>query len=236
MTLDDHHARRHRRQARTARPPPNISAIGRVACASGRSRPVYETETAALARHRRPTGSIVARGLPASRSIWCMVLGGDGTLLGMAAASRSRPRHPDPRRQLRQPRLPHRDARSTSSTPSLEAGARRHAHIDERASCSAADAPRRGTLRLADRAQRRGVHARRALSRMIELVGVGRRADSSPRVKADGLIVASADRVDRLQPRRRRPDRASRASMRSCSRRSRRTRSPTGRSSSPEPR
>ena len=62
-----------------------------------------------------------------------------------------------------------------------------------------------------------------ALSRIIELVGVASATIAVMRVRADGLIVATPDRIDGLQPRRRRPDRAAGRSTRCCSRRSRRT-------------
>ena len=108
--VHEHQPRRHRRQARPRRRIRARRAARRRGCASAAWRRCTN------ARRRRwpepPRGRTPgdARGAAAGRRP-VIVLGGDGTLLAMAARiAQAGPRHPDSRRELRQPGIPHRDS------------------------------------------------------------------------------------------------------------------------------
>ena len=130
-------------------------------------------QTAALAGlpPGRPT---VSRGRTAAGLRSVVVLGGDGTLIGMAdRIARSRRGRPDPRRELRQPGFPDRD-HARRALPALEAVLAGTAQIDERMMLRVAHAARR--RRHADRlALNDVVITKGALSRIIELVSGDRR-------------------------------------------------------------
>ena len=183
-------------------------------------RPVFETDTSAACRRRRPVGGDVE--------------GGSAESLRTDRAARRR-RHPhrhgpahrprrrrraDRRRELRQPRLPDRDhPRRALSVP--RGGARRHSANRESHDAARAHAARRQHLRGRDRAERRGDHEGRAVAHHRSRgLHRRRRGDAGARRRPDRR---HADRLDGVQPRRRRPDRAAGGGRASCSRRSRRT-------------
>ena len=150
--------------------------------------PVFETETAGLmppaaARH------VAAKNAIAREADMVLVLGGDGTLLRMAdCIGEAGSGIPDPRRQLRQPRLSHRGD-AAGAVPVARDGALGACAHRRAVDAAVRDSARRRAHRAAHRAQRcRGDEGR--ASRMIDLsVWVG--DDFVTRVQADGLIVAT---------------------------------------------
>ena len=124
---------------------------------------VFETATAALMPPSRRSPTSPTSWRSSTMVDMVVVLGGDGTLLSMAdCIARGRRRHSDPRRELRQPRLPDR-GHAARALPVARGGARRHG-----AHRRAHDAARRrrsahgAALPDARRAERRRHHQGRA--------------------------------------------------------------------------
>ena len=120
---------------------------------------------------------------------------------------RRRIRHSDARRELRQPRLPHRGdaARAVSrrSKPRSAAGARVEERMMLNSTTTSGGAAFAEHIALNDVVVTKG-----ARSRMIDFVGVGRRRVRHAR-QGRRVDRGDADRLHRLQPRRRRSDRVS---------------------------
>ena len=172
MTAAPIDARRHRRQARPASPQPSISTRSARWLRERSIEAVYETETAALAgaggaRDQSHSRDELPRARRSDRRA-----GGDGTLLGMATRIAQSGRD-IPILGVNFGSLGFlTETRIDELYPSLERSSTARPPIDERAML-AADAYRtRRALRLAHRAERRGVHQGRAVAH-DRAVGVG---------------------------------------------------------------